>query len=349
MRISQSSSLFLATLAISSSSSTLAAPTEPGSLDTTGLSSSSSIRSLAMAGRAGDSMSLDFGGPAHQANSATVTDTSIHLSHDRRDLLGPLLSLLDGLPLGLGSIIQNILQALGIPGGGDAAIESVSNMGNEQLAAVKAALQQALSGIKNTTGSFANGAVGTVGSVGSSIPSLHRRDGGPSAASSSMIFASQYPASSSIHSTAGTSTSLEALGIPTPAAAPALPVTPPALPVTPPALPVTPPALPVTPSALPVTPPALPVTPPALPVSLPSPPLAKKVPMPTDVAPPKGPIPRDAPPMFPAYKAAVAPSSTPTSLGAGSSDAASPNTMVASQSSAAVSQSAAASAPSVPA
>ncbi|KAJ3004605.1 hypothetical protein NUW54_g4737 [Trametes sanguinea] len=91
MRITPSSSLFLATLAISSSSSALAAPTEQQAVERSGFPSSSSIRSAFMAAR-GDTFDMDVGGSDYRPSQS---DTTLRMSmHQAR---GGLLPLVEGI------------------------------------------------------------------------------------------------------------------------------------------------------------------------------------------------------------------------------------------------------------
>ena len=72
MKLSSSSSLFLATLALSSSS-TLAAPADPVGMEHNALATSSSFRSLALAGRA-DEVVVDIGAPSYRGHTNSAWD-----------------------------------------------------------------------------------------------------------------------------------------------------------------------------------------------------------------------------------------------------------------------------------
>ncbi|KAI0640089.1 hypothetical protein C8Q77DRAFT_1152992 [Trametes polyzona] len=292
MRISHSSSFFLATLAISSSTSSLAAPTEPGSLDTASFPSSSSMHALAVAGR-GEAVSFDIGGPNrpigndHRTNAEAFPTAEMHMSHDRRGI--DLLGIIRGLPLVgdiLVPVLQQILDLLGINIKGGVAIDSVEGITQDKAAAIAALLAGAAKSLQNVpsvaTGAI-GGAAGAVGGVagGSSAGSKRALETSDATTSTSAFYTSQLPQSTS---TMDSSSSLGEMALPTPAGAPSLPVSPPVnnngtAPQSP---------------SLPVNPPNTPIAPPATP----------KPPVPAGVSPPSGPIPRDAPPMFPAFKAA---------------------------------------------
>ncbi|KAL1951741.1 hypothetical protein VTO73DRAFT_890 [Trametes versicolor] len=332
MRISHSSSLFLATLAISSSSSTLAAPTEPGSLDTTGLPSSSSMRSLAMIGR-GEGVSVNVAENSHGQMS-----TSLHMTRaDRRDLLGlgALLDGLGGLPV-VGPLLAPIIKALEpilgpLLGKGGAAVEEAASLTQDQVTQIAALFAHAANTLHGAAGTAVNGVVGDVS--GAVSPAVRKRYMQASTGSSSASFMSSSFASPA-PSTTESASSIEAMAFPTPPAS--LPIQPlplvknATLPITPPQVPVSAPKVPVGAPQLPVGAPQLPVVPPnspALPVSNPAAPIA-----------------RDAPPLFPAYKAADLSSSSsayasPTSASfvTASGDSTGMPTMTASQSSASAS------------
>ncbi|OJT09583.1 hypothetical protein TRAPUB_13960 [Trametes pubescens] len=215
MRISHSSSLFLATLAISSSSSTLAAPTEPGSLDTTAPPSSSSFRSLAMIGRE-DGISFNAGENSHG-----------QMGTDRRDLLGlgALLDGLGGLPV-VGPLLAPIIKALEpilgpLLGKGGAAAEEVASLTQDQVTQIAALFAHAANTLHDTAGNADNGTVGGIPSTVS--PAVRKRYMQASTASSSASFTSQSLASSA-PSTTESASSVEAMGLPTPTSLVSVPV-----------------------------------------------------------------------------------------------------------------------------
>ena len=181
MKISSSSSLFLAaTLAISSSSSTLAAPAEHGPAEFGALSSSSSIRSLALAGR-GDDIRFSAGGPdighyeghfhdedhgdgalallysTHRHSSNCFTGPILNASIHRRGL--DLMGLLNGIPaVGpiLSPLLQQVLDILGLQGKTSTAAEPVSSAPTPaQLALIIQALSQAHQQVSSLPGAAA--------------------------------------------------------------------------------------------------------------------------------------------------------------------------------------------------
>ncbi|KAI0354628.1 hypothetical protein OH77DRAFT_473241 [Trametes cingulata] len=285
MRITPSSSLFLATLAISSSSSSLAAPTEPGSLDMSALSSSSSIRSMVMMGR-DESFDVKMG----QAPPGSLPATDTRMSLQRRQLES-LLPILEGLPVVggiLAPLIQKVLGILGLEQKGAAAVESVVDP--SQLDALVEALSEATSKIKNAKNSVTGGAPpsGNKRALAMAYGEAMEYSTAPSNAS----FTSQYTMSSTATSSSQSATSVEAMGLPTPGVAHNLPIAPPTgnngtAPLSPP---------------IPINPPNTPVAPPSGNV---------RPPLPVGASPPSGPIPRDAPPMFPAFRAADVSSMAP--------------------------------------
>ncbi|OBZ78813.1 hypothetical protein A0H81_01378 [Grifola frondosa] len=107
MRISTSSSLFLATLAISSSSSSLAAPTEQGALEYSSFPSSSRMYSMATTPRR-DIIDSDISHGHSAAGGSHSIATGAQHAHDRRQL-DPLLNTLSGL---LGPAFDPVLKAL---------------------------------------------------------------------------------------------------------------------------------------------------------------------------------------------------------------------------------------------
>ncbi|KAI0673802.1 hypothetical protein C8Q78DRAFT_651373 [Trametes maxima] len=163
MRVSHSSSFFLAALAVSSSTSSLAAPAEPGSLDTNVLSSSTSTHPVAWFGR-DDSMTVDVHGTNHQAESVTFSDHSEMLDHHRRQLES-LLPTLEGLPV-VGAILEplinKLLSALGLVKGGALAVEGIQPNA-EQVSQLKSAVEEAIQKMAASVGGIANNGInGTV-------------------------------------------------------------------------------------------------------------------------------------------------------------------------------------------
>ncbi|KAI0368881.1 hypothetical protein BV20DRAFT_1053646 [Pilatotrama ljubarskyi] len=317
MRITPSSSLFLATLAISSSSSSLAAPTEPGSLDMSALSSSSSIRSRVMMGRH-DSFDLKMG----EAPPGSLPDTETHMSMQRRQLES-LLPILEGLPI-VGPIVEGlmdkILGILGLQEKGAAAVESVTDP--SKLDALLAVLGEATKKLKDAKSSVTGGdaSAGNKRALAMAYGEAMESSSTPSNAS----LTSQYIMSSTASSSSAlpSATSIEAMAVPpTPGPIRNPPVAPPAgnngTAPSSPALPVNPPNTP-TPSSG-----------------------NMKPPLPVGVPPPSGPIPRDAPPMFPAFRAAdassMAPAATASCASASTGNSSCTPSMTASGSSAAMS------------
>ncbi|KAI0652525.1 hypothetical protein C8Q79DRAFT_104891 [Trametes meyenii] len=172
MRVSHSSSLFLAALAVSSSTSSFAAPTEPGTLGTSAVSSSSSIRSLAMLGR-DDSMMVSVQGPnQHQGGAVVVSDHVAEMHSHHRRQLESLIPTLAGLPLVgpiLGPLLDKLLSILGLAKGGAMAIEGAlpSSLTPEQLEQAKVAMEEAIQKMTSSIGGIANSGVnGTTTAIG---------------------------------------------------------------------------------------------------------------------------------------------------------------------------------------
>ncbi|KAI0334062.1 hypothetical protein GY45DRAFT_1334534 [Cubamyces sp. BRFM 1775] len=282
MRISHSSSLILATLAISSSSSSLAAPTEHNSLEQSTYPSSSGLHSALMAAR-GDTYSMQVGGDRHDGTSQSIANIQMS-THERRQLES-LLPLLGSIPViggPLSSLIDGILATLGLQEKGAAAVESLSSgLTADQTQKILALLGSVTQQIGNATGNAVNGVVGGNNRARSDAGDTL---GSTSSSGSSTASNASYTSASSSFFMQPSATSVEAMGVPTP------PTAPPSLPVAPPigqngTVPASPP--------LPVNPPNTPNTS-----------NAPRPPIPAGVAPPSGPIPRDAPPLFYGIKAA---------------------------------------------
>ncbi|EJF67289.1 hypothetical protein DICSQDRAFT_165119 [Dichomitus squalens LYAD-421 SS1] len=281
MRLSTtSSSLFLAALAMSSSSAALAAPTEPDAGEHAMVSStSSSMRSIVMAGRAetadvhvGD---VSFGGTNHVGANAP----HVELHHDRRQFES-LLPTLEGLPVVgpiLTPLMNKILAALGLQQKGATGAESVQPLTAHQMRLVAQAISDAHEQMQ--TVSRAAVPVENLAARGTIAEWEAVADQASSAsASDAMSTMQRSQTAPSTH---------PSLPVGLPISLPiGLPISPP---VAPPSLPVAPPSLP---SSLPVTPPNLPISPPISP-SIPN--AAGKLPSLIN--------PRAVPPMFVGVKA----------------------------------------------
>ncbi|OSD00822.1 hypothetical protein PYCCODRAFT_635231 [Trametes coccinea BRFM310] len=301
MRITPSSSFFLATLAISSSSSALAAPTEQQAVERSGFPSSSSIRSAFMATR-GDAFDMEVGGSNYGSSGP-----SLHMStHQTRGVVQTLEGL---LPAPVGDVVTGLLNTVcGMLG-----LQVVQAVGAESLPGPLSdtELQTLLQLVQQTAQKMTSAVSGTVGAVKSARRVVEMDSAGNASSMSSFPPASSgasFNASSTVASSSGTQPtgSLEAMAVPTP------PVGLPNLPVSPPV------SLPVggkNNSSGPSTPP-LPVNPPNTPVPVGAP----KPPVPAGVAPPSLPLAKNAPPMFPGFKAADASmmSSSPASASSSS-------------------------------
>ncbi|CDO73433.1 hypothetical protein BN946_scf185013.g68 [Trametes cinnabarina] len=295
MRITPSSSFFLATLAISSSSSSLAAPTEQQAVERSGFPSSSNVHSGFMAAR-GDTFDMRVGGDDDRSSQSMA---SLHMSTHQERQLESLIPILDGLPV-IGGILQPLLEKLmgmlGLQLKAAPGVESVQSITQDDLQALLQLFQQ-------TTQKMTSAVTGAVGGAKSARRVMEMDSVGSASIASSFPTTSGTPFNASASSTmfsssaAHTATSVEAMAVPTP------PVGVPSLPV----------ALPIggkNNGTLPVSPP-LPTNPPNTPIPVAVP----KMPLPAGVAPPSGPIPRNAPPMFPGFKAAdVSPMSSSSSF-----------------------------------
>ncbi|KAI0962146.1 hypothetical protein AcV7_001049 [Taiwanofungus camphoratus] len=297
MRLTPSSSLLLATLALSSSSSSLAAPTDGQGLADHDLLSSSSSGAISARG---DSTNLNMG----------VGDTRIHLGmhsspeqvarpvhgmhpvHDRRQLEG-LLNTIEGLPLLgpiLGNLIQTILAKLGLQQtGGVTALDALSP---EQIAQVQQAVSQAANSVAAALPSLPPLPVSPPGGVpNASRRAVARDDSDPQDASST--------ASGSTYWSSATP-SFGALALPTPPIDPPVPLPDVSLipPVSPPVSPPVPSGLNPLSPPIPANPPNTPVPPPAargiaealgVPAGAPAPPAPPAVPLTPPVSPPVSP------------------------------------------------------------
>ncbi|KAI1793072.1 hypothetical protein LXA43DRAFT_278975 [Ganoderma leucocontextum] len=239
MRLSSTtSSLFLATLAVSSSSTALAAPTEPNALDEAIDHSSSNLQLIAMAGRSGQ-VTANLG----QTPSDTILATHVQEIIARTDLLETLGGLLGGLPV-LGPILGPLLQklaslvnGLGLPidalqkDGADA--QSVSSLTPDQIRTVAQAISDAhtrMQAAMAQDGSLhARGQIAQWDAVPSSPPSSSSSSDAASATSSS---SSGVPMqrSQTAPATSGSATSSANGIIPT---LPPLPIQPPNTPILP--------------------------------------------------------------------------------------------------------------------
>ncbi|KAI0654463.1 hypothetical protein C8Q70DRAFT_521252 [Cubamyces menziesii] len=290
MRITPSSSFILATLAISSSSSSLAAPTEHNALERSAYPSSSRINSALVAAR-GDTYSMEFGNAdnRHDGTSQSIADVKMS-THDRRQL-GALLDVLDGLPVVggiLNGLLNNVFDLLGLEKKGAATVEStLSAVTPDQLQKLVGLFSGAAQQIQNATGSVVSGNNHARSVAGDTLESA-------SFSSSSTASNASYTTASSSFSMQPSATSVEAMGVPTvPSGVPELPVSPP-----------------VGKNGTAPASPQLPANPPNTPI----PPGTPQPPVPAGAAPPSGPIPGNLPPMLAGFKAADVSTTSSASL-----------------------------------
>ncbi|KAL4253583.1 hypothetical protein ABKN59_003430 [Abortiporus biennis] len=235
MRISQSSSLILATIASSTSLQAMAAPAASG--DPTGGDINLRLRDDAVSGLTN---TLTGFLPANPLKQRDNVDRRVTL--DKRGLIDTLFPLLHGVPVAgdfVNGVIQSILDALGVQRKGAAAADNP--LTEDQTAAVTKALQGLLGGALPATGSV-------LPSLGAAKFSAHDM------LSANPVGAQAVPAPPS-----------PPIALPGGISVPPLPVAPPSLPVPLPLNPLSPP-LPANPpnTPVPVSPPA-PPTPPSRP------------------------------------------------------------------------------------
>ncbi|KZT73264.1 hypothetical protein DAEQUDRAFT_461549 [Daedalea quercina L-15889] len=274
MRLTPSSSLLIATLALSSSSSSLAAPTDG---DVNGLSTSSSMHGI----HARDSVTLHVGDGGVNLNTQNTDaqpgpDHGSHNAHDKRLDLG---AALEGVPI-LGPalsplipMLEPIFNALGLGDGKSGGPSALLALTPSQVSQVQQAVAQAIisAGPSNVTGITSNLPVpalptSALGSVASNVPMGRRDDYDYSGGNMTSTNCSSMPNSSGASSTWSPVSTFAAFSVPSDvpldSPGPADIAAPSGLPVSPPtgSLPVGG-ANPLSPS-LPANPPNTPVAPP---------------------------------------------------------------------------------------